>query len=86
MMQSPAMWFVIGVLLGFFFFITIFHSTYQDWKIESFAENDLLRELVRRRTERYIDAVASQTTNNEIEKAATDEATQRLAAHGVNPP
>lgn len=54
-------------------------------RASSLSESTLLETLISKRADRYIAAVAKQTTENEVEIKSRNEATQRLAIHGVKP-
>ncbi len=51
--------------------------------IDSYGENELMVAAIRKRADRYVAAVAKKSVEDELEKDARTQATERLAASGI---
>jgi hypothetical protein len=78
----------VFLVIGFVFGVVVAGAVsglIMSFRAESLSETVLLDELIRKRSNRYIAAVAKKTTEDEIEAGSKKQATQRLAEHGVKP-
>jgi hypothetical protein len=73
---------IIG-FLGGAAIIGALNGLWRSTKIESFSEADLMAELIRKRSDRYVRAVAKDSAEKNIEVGAREQATNRLRAQGV---